>query len=205
MQAGLATIPLAILSISLSTLFGSLAGKYGPRLFMTAAALVGAGFLLMLFTTEPVDFWVQLLPGHPAVRAWGLAVTVAPLTAAILGSISPAQSRGSVPRSTTPSHGLRGDDLAGAIVGSVLDVDAFHRVVFVVALLFIAGGIVSFVGIRNQHVVTPVTPETAAPSHDRPLAGAPTRPTPAVPGATPGAGPGAGPGAEPGPPTGTAP
>lgn len=194
--AGLATIPLAILSISLSTLFGSLAGKYGPRLFMTAGPLImGAGFLLMLFTTEPVNFWTQLLPGI-LLFGLGLAVTVAPLTAAILGSISPAQSGigSAINNAVSRVAGLIAVACAGAIVGAVLDVDAFHRVVLVVALLFIAGGIVSFAGIRNQHVVTPVTPEAAAPSHDRPLSGAPTRPTPTVPGTAPRA--------EPGPPTG---
>ncbi|WP_434056693.1 DHA2 family efflux MFS transporter permease subunit [Leifsonia sp. McL0608] len=180
--AGLATIPLAILSISLSTLFGSLAGKHGPRLFMTAGPLIiGAGFLLMLTTTDPVNFWTQLLPGI-LLFGLGLSVTVAPLTAAILGSISPAQSGigSAINNAVSRVAGLIAVACAGAIVGAVLDVDAFHRVVFVVSLLFIAGGIVSFAGIRNQHVVTPVTPEAAAPSHDRPLAGTPTRPTPAV-------------------------
>ena len=180
--AGLATIPLAILSISLSTLFGSLAGKYGPRLFMTAGPLIiGAGFLLMLTTTDPVNFWTQLLPGI-LLFGLGLSVTVAPLTAAILGSISPAQSGigSAINNAVSRVAGLIAVACAGAIVGAVLDVDAFHRVVFVVSLLFIAGGIVSFAGIRNQHVVTPVTPEVAAPSHDRPLAGTPTRPTPTV-------------------------
>ncbi len=177
LQAGLATIPLAILSISLSTLFGSLAGKYGPRLFMTAGPLIiGAGFLLMLATTSPVNFWTQLLPGI-LLFGLGLSITVAPLTAAILGSISPAQSGigSAINNAVSRVAGLIAVACAGAIVGAVLDVDAFHRVAFVVALLFAAGGIVSFAGIRNQHVVTPVTPEATAPAQDRPLAGAPTR------------------------------
>ncbi|NEN05164.1 DHA2 family efflux MFS transporter permease subunit [Diaminobutyricibacter tongyongensis] len=176
-QAGLATIPLAILSISLSTLFGSLAGKYGPRLFMTVGPLIiGAGFLLMLTTTSPVNFWVQLLPGI-LLFGLGLSITVAPLTAAILGSISPAQSGigSAINNAVSRVAGLIAVACAGAIVGAMLDVDAFHRVVFVVALLFIAGGIVSFVGIRNQNVKTPVTTETTAQCQDRPVAGAPVR------------------------------
>ncbi len=177
LQAGLATIPLAIMSISLSTLFGSLAGKYGPRLFMTAGPLIiGAGFLLMLTTTSPVNFWVQLLPGI-LLFGLGLSITVAPLTAAILGSISPAQSGigSAINNAVSRVAGLIAVACAGAIVGAMLDVDAFHRVVFVVALLFIAGGIVSFAGIRNQQVVSPVTPEATAPCQDRPVAGAPVR------------------------------
>ena len=176
-QAGLATIPLAILSISLSTLFGSLAGKYGPRLFMTVGPLIiGAGFLLMLTTTSPVNFWVQLLPGI-LLFGLGLSITVAPLTAAILGSISPAQSGigSAINNAVSRVAGLIAVACAGTIVGAMLDVDAFHRVVFVVALLFIAGGIVSFVGIRNQNVKTPVTAETTAQCQDRPVVGAPVR------------------------------
>ncbi len=153
LQAGLATIPLAILSISLSTLFGSLAGEYGPRFFMTAGPLIiGAGFLLMLTTTSPVNFWVQLLPGI-ILFGLGLSITVAPLTAAILGSISPAQSGigSAINNAVSRVAGLIAVACAGAIVGAVLDVDAFHRVAFVVALLFVAGGIVSFAGIRNPN------------------------------------------------------
>jgi EmrB/QacA subfamily drug resistance transporter len=172
LQAGLATIPLAILSISLSTLFGSLAGKYGPRLFMTAGPLIiGAGFLLMLTTTSPVNFWTQLLPGI-LLFGLGLSITVAPLTAAILGSISSAQSGigSAINNAVSRVAGLIAVACAGAIVGAVLDVDAFHRVVLVVALLFVAGGIVSFAGIRNQQIA-PVAPEAAAPCQDRPLTG----------------------------------
>jgi hypothetical protein len=106
------------------------------------------------------------------------------LTAAILGSISPAQSGigSAINNAVSRVAGLIAVACAGAIVGAVLDVDAFHRVLLVVAVLFIAGGIVSFVGIRNQHVVTPVPPEVDAHSHDRPAGGAPTRPTAAVKG-----------------------
>jgi MFS family permease len=114
-------------------------------------------------------------------------VTVAPLTAAILGSISPTQSGigSAINNAVSRVAGLITVACAGAIVGAMLDIDAFHRVVLVVAMLFLAGGIVSFVGIRNQQVVTPVTPEAAAPAQDRPHAGAPTRPTSTVRGAEP--------------------
>ena len=173
--AGLATIPLAVLSISLSTLFGSLAGRYGPRLFMTAGPLIiGAGFLLMLSTGSPVNFWLQLLPGI-LLFGLGLSITVAPLTAAILGSISPAQSGmgSAINNAVSRVAGLIAVACVGAIVGGVLDVDAFHRVVFVVALLFVAGGLISFAGIRNQQVAAvPVPPEATATCNDRALVGA---------------------------------
>ena len=42
----------------------------------------------------------------------------------------------------------------GAIVGGSLDLDGFHRVAIVTAVLMAAAGIVSFLGIRNPVPVT---------------------------------------------------
>src|ERR1700710_2349982 len=47
--AALATLPMGILNIALSSWAGSLSGKYGPRLFMGLGPIVGGvGYLLML-------------------------------------------------------------------------------------------------------------------------------------------------------------
>ncbi|MET0974182.1 MAG: DHA2 family efflux MFS transporter permease subunit [Leifsonia sp.] len=161
--AGLATIPLSILSITLSTLFGTLAGRHGPRLFMTLGPLtMASGFLFMLTVAEPVDFWLQVLPGI-LLFGLGLAITVAPLTSAILGSIDTAQSgiASAVNNAVSRVAGLVAIAFAGTIIGATLDTDAFHRVVLVTAVLFVVGGVVSFVGIRT----VPAPPEPVAPEH----------------------------------------
>lgn len=155
--AGLATLPLSILSITLSTLFGTLAGRFGPRPFMTIGPLtMGAGFLLMLTVTEPLQFWLQMMPGI-LLFGLGLSITVAPLTSAILGAVSTAQSGigSAVNNAVSRVAGLVSIACAGAIIGATLDTDAFHRVAFVTAVLFIAGGLVSFAGIRTPRAALP--------------------------------------------------
>ncbi len=55
--AGLAQLPVTLGMLTLSTRFGTLAGRYGPRLFMTIGPLVAAcGFLLMLGTDARASY-----------------------------------------------------------------------------------------------------------------------------------------------------
>ena len=169
--AGMATIPLTLMSLALSAFFGTLSGKYGPRLFMSVGPVVGGiGFLLMLAAKDPLDYWWQILPGV-VVFGLGLAVTVAPLTAAILGAIDPAQSGigSAINNAVSRVAGLLAIAAVGLIAGPVLDYAAFHRVVLVAALLMIGSGIVSALGISNARPAgaPPVPPEATAACHDR--------------------------------------
>ncbi len=69
-EAGLATLPMPVLSFFLARWFGTLAGRHGPRLYMALGPLVAAaGYLLMSRVAEPFDIWTQLLPGPGGVRA----------------------------------------------------------------------------------------------------------------------------------------
>jgi Na+/melibiose symporter-like transporter len=62
--AGFALVPTTVIMLLLSTRFGALAGRIGPRLLMGVGPIVaGGGYLLMLRVAEPVDYWGQLLPG----------------------------------------------------------------------------------------------------------------------------------------------
>lgn len=169
--AGMATIPLTLMSLALSALFGTLSGKYGPRLFMSVGPVIaGAGFLLMLSVSDPLDYWWQVLPGV-VLFGIGLAVTVAPLTAAVLGAVDPAQSGigSAINNAVSRVAGLLAIAAVGLITGPVLDTSAFHRVVLVAALLMIAAGIVSAFGISNtKHAQSqPVPAEATAACHDR--------------------------------------
>ena len=68
-QAGLATLPIPVLSFFLARRFGTLAGGHGPRLYMAVGPLIAAaGFLLLTTTRAPFDFWTQMLPGSAGVR-----------------------------------------------------------------------------------------------------------------------------------------
>jgi len=91
-SAGLSLLPVTLILFVLSPRFGALSGKYGPRLFMGFGPLIaGCGFLLMLRLPAHVDYWTQLFPAI-IVFGLGLAMTVAPLTAAILGDVPPSQA-----------------------------------------------------------------------------------------------------------------
>jgi len=149
--AALALLPISLGNIFLSSLFGSLSGRYGPRLFMTVGPLLAAaGFLVLLTAGAQVNYFTNVLPSAVLI-AVGLSATVAPLTAAILGSI-PA-SQGGIGSATNNAvsriAGLLTIALIGVIVTGQLDVLGFHRVIVVTASLLVAGGVVSWVGIRN--------------------------------------------------------
>lgn len=149
--AGLAQLPATVAMLTLSTRFGMLAGRYGARLFMTAGPLIAAGgFLLLLTTDEGASYWTQVLPGM-LVFGLGLSVTVAPLTAAVLGAAPPADAgiASAVNNAVARVAGLVVVAMAGVIVGGALDVGSFHRALVVTAALFVVGGLLSLVGIRG--------------------------------------------------------
>jgi EmrB/QacA subfamily drug resistance transporter len=149
--AGFAGIPATVMMLLFATLFGTLAGRYGPRLFMTVGPFVaGAGFLLLVTAVPPIDFLLHVLPGIVLVGL-GLAITVAPLTSAVLGSIHPDQAGigSAINNAVSRVAGLVAIAMTGTIVGATLDVAGFQRAMVVVAVLMFIGGIVSWVGIRT--------------------------------------------------------
>jgi len=149
--AALAFLPVSLGNVFLSGLFGSLSGRFGPRLFMTVGPIIaGIGYLLFLTMGQRVDYWWNVLPGV-LVFAVGLSVTVAPLTAGILGSIPASQAGIGSATNNAVSRvaGLVAIAMIGVIVAGTLDVAGFHRVIIVTAAMFFIGGIVSFLGIRN--------------------------------------------------------
>jgi EmrB/QacA subfamily drug resistance transporter len=163
--AAAAMLPMTILNIALSSYFGTLSGRFGPRLFMTVGPILGgAGYLLMLRGPGDVNYWFDVLPGV-LVFGLGLSMTVAPLTSAILGSISPAQSGigSAVNNAVSRVAGLVAIALAGVIIGDTLDTDGFHRGLIVTAVLLVAGGLVSAAGIRNP-TASPAAPAAPVPT-----------------------------------------
>jgi predicted MFS family arabinose efflux permease len=152
LQAGFALLPVTIVMFFLSSRFGVLADRYGPRLFMTIGPLIaGAGFLLMLGVSEQVRYWAELFPGV-LVFSLGLSLTVAPLTAAVLSDVDRSHSgiASAVNNAVARIAGLITVAVIGVITGSTLDLPGFRRAIIVTALLIMSGGVVSWVGIRNR-------------------------------------------------------
>jgi len=84
LEAGTASVPVTLVMFLLSTRFGALADRYGPRLFMGAGPLIAAaGMAWLLRLNADVEYLVDLLPGL-LLFALGLSMTVAPLTSTVL-------------------------------------------------------------------------------------------------------------------------
>jgi EmrB/QacA subfamily drug resistance transporter len=150
-QAGLALLPITIIMFLLSPRFGALSGRFGPRLFMTVGPIVASlGFLLLLRVDQSVDYVSQLLPGI-IVFGCGLAMTVSPLTSAVLGSVESKHAGigSAINNAVARIAGLIATAAIGTLIGSNLNVAGFHRGLLATAGLLALGGIVSAIGIRN--------------------------------------------------------
>ncbi|MET3919716.1 MFS transporter [Arthrobacter sp. UYEF20] len=150
--AGFALLPSTLILLLLSSRAGALAGRFGPRWFMTGGPLLCAsGFLLMLTIGLPLNYVGQVLPGL-LVFGLGLAVTVAPLTAAILGAVDPEEAGigSAVNNAVARIAGLVGIAVAGVITGPAVTTSGLHNTSAVTAALFVVGAVCSAVGIRNR-------------------------------------------------------
>ena len=129
--AGLASIPSGLLLSVMSPRFGTLAGKYGPRLFLIIGPLVMAAATLLYARVPPTStawnlqtdspaswipptaYFIDLLP--PAiVFGLGLGIMVAPLTAALMASV-PVTNAG-LASSINNAISRIGPQLAGAVI-----------------------------------------------------------------------------------------
>lgn len=153
LKAGMVGIPITILMFLLSSRFGGLAAKFGPRLFMGFGPIIaGLGFILLLLVDKNVNYWTQILPGY-LVFGLGLTMTVTPLTAAILGCISSQQAGigSAVNNAISRIAGLLAIAALGLVTGSgAIDLADFHRAVIATGSCLILGGVVSLIGIQNN-------------------------------------------------------
>jgi EmrB/QacA subfamily drug resistance transporter len=90
--AGFALLPTTILTFLLAKRMGTMADRYGPRLFMGLGPLTASvGIALMLRMGAHVNYVTDLLPGL-VVFSLGLSATVAPLTATVLSDADEANA-----------------------------------------------------------------------------------------------------------------
>jgi EmrB/QacA subfamily drug resistance transporter len=161
LKSGLATLPSTIIMFALSRRFGAFADRYGPRLFMGAGPLVAAaGVLLLLRLGLHVSYWTDLVPAL-VVFSVGLAMTVAPLTAAVLADADETDAgiASAINNAIARIAGLLAVSAVGIVVAGMLvgdsfsadheSVSAFHDLVMMCAALIAVGGIAGAIGIRN--------------------------------------------------------
>lgn len=169
-QAGLATLPLPVLSFVLASRVGALSARLGPRAFMAVGPLLAsAGFSLMRPQYGAFDFWTQLFGGL-VVFGFGMTIAVTPLTSAVLAAVDPSQSGigSAINNAVSRVAGLIAVGSVGVIAGGTMSYGSFRRLALMTAALFLVGAVVSAVGIRNPPQPSRrLAPETVAPCRDR--------------------------------------
>jgi EmrB/QacA subfamily drug resistance transporter len=129
--AGLSGLPGSLFLVLLSTRFGTLAGRYGSRVFMAVGpALMGLGLLWLARFPSTSQPWLlnpsrpetivpsigYLVDALPALLLFGigLSVMVAPLTTALMGSVPAANS--GIASAVNNAISRVGPQLAGAVI-----------------------------------------------------------------------------------------
>jgi len=157
LEAGLATMPMTIFMLLLSSRSGALAARIGPKLQMSVGPVVcGAGTLLLAGVDADSSYWLDVLPGL-SLFSLGLVALVAPLTTSVLAAApdrfagvasginnAVARTGSLLAVAALPALvGLSGGDYENPGVFS----EAFSAAMTVCAALLVAGGLVTFVGL----------------------------------------------------------
>jgi EmrB/QacA subfamily drug resistance transporter len=159
LASGVALVPITVVLLLLSARAGRLAARIGPRLPMTLGPLlVAAGFALFTRIGPGAGYLVDILPAS-LVYGFGLTLTVAPLTATVLAA-APAEHAGiasAVNNDVARTAGLlavavlpvaAGISGAGALEPDRF-ADGFRTAMAIAAVLCAAGGVLSWLTIRN--------------------------------------------------------
>jgi EmrB/QacA subfamily drug resistance transporter len=159
LAAGLSLLPVTVIMLALSARSGALAARIGPRWQMSLGPLLmGAGLALLVRVGAGGSYLAEVLPAV-AVLGFGMVVTVAPLTTAVLAA-APSEHSGiasAVNNDVARAAGLIAvavlPSLAGITGHSYLHPSVFsagfHRAVLVAAAACVAGGLLAVVTIRK--------------------------------------------------------
>ena len=174
LEAGAALIPITVLMLTFSARMGALAQRIGPRLPMTVGPIiVGAGTALLARVEASTSYWTTVLPAVLVLGA-GLVVTVAPLTAAVLGAVDDhhAGVGSAINNAVSRIAGLLAVAVLPAVAGLAgaggrLDLAAgFGRAMVIAGGLAAVGGALAWVTVRTAAPVEARTRVMAVPCED---------------------------------------
>src|SRR4051794_38571288 len=158
--AGAAMLPSILLITLLSPRAGALAEKIGPRIPMTVGPLIAAaGTFYLVGVDGSAPYWIEILPGS-LLQGLGMATTVAPLTATVLGAAPDSMAgvasgvNNAVARAAQllavaalpVAVGLSGTDYDHPAVFTA----GYRTAMVVCSVLFAVGGIVAWLTIRRD-------------------------------------------------------
>ncbi|HVC40378.1 MAG TPA: DHA2 family efflux MFS transporter permease subunit [Candidatus Saccharimonadales bacterium] len=164
--AGASLLPITFMLFALSSRSGALSVRIGPRAQMSAGPLVvAAGLALFARINAGGNYLLEVLPAV-LVFGFGLAITVAPLTATAMSSAPPERSglASAVNNTVARTGSLLAIALLPAVAGITGDSylhpavfeTGFQHAALIAAVICAAGGVVAFATIRNgQRPVAP--------------------------------------------------
>jgi EmrB/QacA subfamily drug resistance transporter len=180
LEAGAAMVPFTLIMLVLSPAAGQLGQRIGARIPMTVGPIVAAAGMLLLSGLEAGDgFAADVLPGV-VVLGLGMAITVAPLTAAVLGTVSDELTgvasgvNNAVARLASMIAVAALPALAGIATDQSLSAgldEGYATALRITAVVTAIGGLVAAVMVRRTSVVQSVAhPSQDYACHDEALA-----------------------------------
>jgi EmrB/QacA subfamily drug resistance transporter len=167
LEAGASLLPITFMMLVFSARSGALAQRIGPRLQMTVGPFIVATSLLLLSRIEPgTTYWAGVFPGMIVLGA-GLAVTVAPLTAAVLAAVDDHHMGvgSAINNAASRIASLLAIAVLPGVAGLADNFDAGYRKSLVIAaVLAMIGGIIGWITIRTAAPVESVPHVPAGPS-----------------------------------------
>lgn len=167
LESGLSLLPLTAVMLALSARSGRLATRIGPRLQMSVGPLVvGGGLALLSRVSTDTDYLTAVLPAV-LVFGFGLAITVAPLTATALGALPDEHS--GLASAVNNDVARIGSLIAVAVLPAIAGItgtsylhpaelsSGFRSATLIAGALCVPAGLLSAVGIRNPPRVRQVT------------------------------------------------
>ena len=174
-KTGAAFLPMTLLIIVIAPAAGKISDRVGPRWLMATGMTLLTSSMLIFGTLDAHSTFWNILPGL-LVGGTGMAITMAPTTAAAMGSV-PVDKAGvgsAVINSMRQVGGSLGIAIVGALVATEVSVrplnpaypeqfvSGYHRAVHVGAAILLAGAFVAVLTVRKvRHAEAPAGAEQA--------------------------------------------